>query len=157
MNTTLPFHPNVCLIILNRHRRIFLGERLNNPGEWQLPQGGIDAGSTPSESALREASEELGAPEHLFTIVRQLKATHQYDFPEPVPPYARGVWRGQRQTFWLLNFAGEEGDIDLAAHEAEFRAYQWCSLEQIPLIAAPHRLGGYQGALTEVREFLAVE
>ena len=41
MTTSLPYRPNVGLVLLNRDGRIFAGQRIDNAANaWQMPQGG---------------------------------------------------------------------------------------------------------------------
>ncbi len=139
------------MLVFNTNRKIFLGERLNEPGVWQLPQGGVDESASLPENVLRELEEELGAPADRFVIVKQLKATHEYDW-RTVPAYAVGKWRGQAQTFWLVKFVGKESEIDLNRHTPEFSNWQWSELQDIPAIVEPRRIPGYTAALKEVEE-----
>ena len=38
------YRPNVGMMILNHHKEIFVGKRIDHPSEfWQMPQGGIDS------------------------------------------------------------------------------------------------------------------
>ena len=153
MNDNLPYRPNVCLLIINKEQKLFLGERFGSEGVWQLPQGGVDAGDTAAVAALREAAEELGAAESYFKIVKQLEATHEYDFRN-IPDYAVGKWRGQRQTFWLIEFSGSDEDIDLARHHQEFSSFCWCTPAEVRERAEPVRLPGYLAPLAEFEAFL---
>ena len=44
-------------MLLNRPGEVFVGRRIDMPTgwpAWQMPQGGIDAGETPRQAALRE-------------------------------------------------------------------------------------------------------
>jgi putative (di)nucleoside polyphosphate hydrolase len=151
--TQLPLRPNVCMLVLNSHRRLFLGERLGEPGVWQFPQGGVETSATLEENVLRELEEELGAARQLFSIVRRLKANHQYEFSRP-PQYAVDKWRGQMQSFWLVSFLGKDEDIkldnDKPGAEPEFSAWRWCTLAEVRAQAEPKRLLGYEKALAEV-------
>ncbi|HVH83029.1 MAG TPA: NUDIX domain-containing protein, partial [Steroidobacteraceae bacterium] len=48
-------------MLVNRAGLVFVGRRIDTTEEaWQMPQGGIDAGETPAEAALRELEEETG-------------------------------------------------------------------------------------------------
>ena len=149
----LPLRPNVCLLVLNREGRFFLGERLGEPGHWQFPQGGIIPGSALEENALRELEEELGAHANAFRLIKTLKATHSYEWDSP-PDYARDKWRGQEQRFVLVEFLGEDSQIDLSRHEPEFMNWKWCSLEEIQKLAEPKRMTGYLAPLDEAEKFL---
>jgi putative (di)nucleoside polyphosphate hydrolase len=140
------------MLVYNNKGRLFLGERYGEPGHWQFPQGGAEARFTPRQNVLRELKEELGLHKKHIGKVTQLKSRHEYEWRKP-PAYALNRWRGQRQTFWLVEFLGDDSDINLESHnEQEFRAWRWCSVAEVKRTAAPYRLGGYQGAL---REFLA--
>ena len=56
------YRPCVGIMLLNRSGLVFIGrrrkenipERLRQGYEWQMPQGGIDAGEDPYQAALRE-------------------------------------------------------------------------------------------------------
>ena len=56
----LPWREGVGIVLLNDAGLVFVGERLDRPGVWQMPQGGIDEGEEPSGAALRELAEETG-------------------------------------------------------------------------------------------------
>lgn len=149
IDKNLPLRPNVCMIVLNSEGDIFMGERKGEAGKWQFPQGGVEPGLSLEENVLKELSEEIGAKKSLFRIIRKLKATNDYEFLRP-PDYAKGRWRGQSQSFWLVDFLGEDSDIDLEAHNPEFMDFKWCSLAEVRKIAEPVRLPGYNRALAEI-------
>ena len=149
----LPFRPNVCMLVYNSQGKLFLGERRGEKGHWQFPQGGAESGYTLRENVFRELKEELGLRKRHVGSLKKLRATHQYEWRTP-PGYALGRWRGQRQTFWLVEFIGDDGDIDLADFkEPEFRAWRWCSVSEVRRRAARHRRKGYEKPLREFLEF----
>ena len=50
-------------MLLSRDGLAFIGHRIRMPAglaRWQMPQGGIDTGETPRQTALRELREEVG-------------------------------------------------------------------------------------------------
>ncbi len=154
MSTPLPYRPNVCMLVFNRDGDLFLGERHGEPGVWQFPQGGVDAGQSVEENVARELEEELGAARSCFSIVRQLRATHTYDFVVP-RRYGEETFRGQTQTFWLVEFVGPDTAIRLDTAEPEFMAWGWYSPAEVRRRAEPRRLLGYTAPLDEFLAFWA--
>jgi putative (di)nucleoside polyphosphate hydrolase len=151
--TDLPYRPNVCMFVLSTENKVFVGERSDHRGAWQLPQGGVETGMSLEENVLKELSEELGAPKESFTILKKLSATHTYDFFNP-PSYAVGVWRGQAQTFWLVRFVGKDSSINVQTHEAEFQSYTWIDLSDLEQKVEPHRFEGYKKVIPEIMAYL---
>lgn len=138
------------MLVINQERKIFLGERKGEPGIWQFPQGGVEQEFSLEENVLRELEEELGAKKSKFRIIRKLESTHSYEFKRP-PNYAKGRWRGQTQTFWLVAFEGKDSDFNLDAHQPEFMNFRWCTIEEVRKFTDPIRLPGYEGALSEIK------
>jgi putative (di)nucleoside polyphosphate hydrolase len=133
------YRPNVGAIILNPLNQVFLGERLDSPGSWQIPQGGIDykKNESPVTALWREISEELGLerPQDHMQIVAEHPLWLQYDFPEWVREKGGrlGKYLGQRQKYFLLRFHGKEELITLGKNgKREFSSFKW---ENIDLIA----------------------
>jgi putative (di)nucleoside polyphosphate hydrolase len=141
------------MLVYNRDAHLFLGERHGNPGVWQFPQGGVEPDASLEENVIRELEEELGLQRHVIGTLTKLNATHQYDFAR-IPDYAVGVWRGQAQTFWLVQFLGVDSDIVLDAHAPEFMNWQWCPVDDVRLKAEPRRITGYGPALDEFQALL---
>ena len=143
------------MLVLNRKGEVFLGERLGEPGAWQFPQGGVVTGLTLEENVIKELNEELGAPAHRFRIIKKLNATHDYEFIRP-PDYAKDKWRGQSQSFWLVAFEGDDGEIDLnRSGEPEFMSWCWCPPEAVLQRVQEIRVEGYRKPLAELKEYRA--
>ena len=142
------------MLVINREGKLFLGQRFGEPEVWQFPQGGAEAGLSSEENVLRELNEELGAPSHTFKILKKLNAVHRYDFSD-VPQYAKGVWRGQEQSFWLVEFSGADEELNFELHTPEFMSYRWCNENEVRQLAEPKRLPGYDAPLKEYRQYLA--
>lgn len=169
MNTQLPLRPNVCLIIRNSDRRLFLGERVKPQGHWQMPQGGIKPTQSIEEAAVEEAYEELGAPRELFRLRGVLQYAHSYVW-DRVPHNYQGIFSGQHQRFAVLDFLGTDSDIKVdwcvkdsgagtdqgSASKSddegfcqEFSRWKWCTLQEVMDTCAPMRRKGYRGAFME--------
>ena len=149
----LPYRPNVCMLLHNDAGKLFLGERLGQPGIWQFPQGGVEPGTTPEESVIRELEEECGIQPALIRVELKLATTNTYDFSTP-PAYAVGRWRGQTQTFWVVRFLGHDQEIKLDFHKPEFSNWMWCTPEQVRQRAETKRMVGYEPALKEFENYL---
>jgi putative (di)nucleoside polyphosphate hydrolase len=107
-------------------------ERSDLPGQWQLPQGGLDEGEEPLEAALRELQEETSVPARLVELVAEYPEWLAYELP---PDRRRpGTGRGQVQRWFLLRFRGRDEDIDLsppAGQHQEFTAWRWMELHDL--------------------------
>jgi putative (di)nucleoside polyphosphate hydrolase len=131
---TLPYRPNVGVVLFNQNGEVFVGQRKGTQS-WQLPQGGIDQGEDPAAAVLRELREETGTDK--AEIMGQHPEWLTYDLPEALIGKAwRGRYRGQRQLWFALRFTGTDADIDLTADKhPEFSAWKWVRLAALPDLA----------------------
>lgn len=122
------YRPNVGIILQNPLMQVFWGKRLGQHS-WQFPQGGIKRGETPKEAMFRELWEELGLFENQVQIVGCTDSWLYYDVPENwIRKDLRGIYRGQKQIWFLLKFLGKNKDINLnATNHPEFEAWKWNS------------------------------
>ncbi len=119
-------------MLFGQDGRVFVGNRIDTPGDhWQMPPGGIDAGETPREAALRELHEEVGTDK--AEIIDEYPDWLSYDLP---PELSRRIWggrfRGQKQRWFALRFTGRDSDIHLSRDHAEFEAWRWEDIDRLP-------------------------
>jgi putative (di)nucleoside polyphosphate hydrolase len=154
----LPYRPCVGLLVLNPAGRVFVGRRIDGPEHvdathaWQMPQGGVDPGEDPWPAALRELYEEtnIQSVEKLAEIADWLT----YDIPRDIVGQAwKGKYRGQTQKWFALRFTGDEREIDVAhpagGHEAEFAAWRWVRMQDLPGLIVPFKRKVYERVVQE--------
>jgi putative (di)nucleoside polyphosphate hydrolase len=152
------YRPGVGIVLVNHEDLVFVGRRIDMPEgwpAWQMPQGGIDAGETPMQAALRELYEETGTDK--AEIIAETKEWLHYDLPAPIAATAwGGRYRGQRQKWFLMRFIGDDSDIDLSRHEAEFDAWKWVAPVELPGLIVDFKRPLYLALLDEFRKQLAL-
>ena len=155
-NKELGYRPCVGVMLVNPEGKAFVGKRIDNrEGDWwQMPQGGVDEGEELEKALLREVGEEVGArPEHL-EIVARLPEDLVYDLPPELQGKLwGGRYRGQRQSWFLVRFAGADSDIDLDAHhDPEFCEWRWVDPELLPELIVPFKREVYQAIVAGFRD-----
>ena len=141
---TLPYRPCVGIALFNRDRRVFVGERIDSPGAWQMPQGGIDLGEDIETAFYRELMEETGTDK--ADILRVMDRPLTYDLPPDLQSRLwNGAYRGQSQTWVAALFTGADADINLAAHNPpEFQRWQWVALDDVTNLIVPFKKETYR-------------
>lgn len=125
------FRANVGIVVARADGLVLALERADVPGEWQLPQGGLDEGEEPAHAALRELREETGIDRGRVELIAEHPDWLAYELP---PEHRRPkTGRGQVQRWFLYRFLGADDDIDLGmpGHGTEFRAFHWVDLREL--------------------------
>lgn len=120
------YRPNVGIILTNPLKQVFWGKRCRQHS-WQFPQGGINRGESPRQAMIRELYEELGVKASKINILGRTQDWVYYNVPEHlIRKDLRGIYHGQKQIWFLLEFTGKNSDIDLnLSGHPEFEAWRW--------------------------------
>ncbi len=145
----LPYRPCVGIMLIDRGGRVFVAQRIDSPAAtWQMPQGGIDAGESPRQAALRELREEVGTDK--AEILAESRNWWRYDLPaERVPRLWGGRYRGQEQRWFARRFLGDDADIDIETESPEFNAWRWAEMAELPDIIVPFKRQIYREVIAE--------
>ena len=135
----LPYRPCAGIMLLHRAGLVFVGKRVDQTVEsWQMPQGGIDEGETPSQAALRELKEEIGT--NNAEILREHSEWLNYDLPPHLVGVAlHGRYRGQTQKWFAMRFLGDDDEINLATEHREFAEWKWATIGELPDMIVPFK------------------
>jgi putative (di)nucleoside polyphosphate hydrolase len=155
----LPYRPCVGALVLNHAGRVFIGKRTEGPEHvddthaWQMPQGGVDENEDLYAAALRELHEETGITS--VTRAGEIDDWLTYDIPREIVGQAwKGRFRGQKQKWFAFRFTGDESEIDISGaggHKAEFSAWRWEAIDNLPDLIIPFKRPVYERVVEEFR------
>lgn len=148
MRSELPLRPCVGICLANPAGHVLAGERVDTPGAWQMPQGGIDEGESPLAAAWRELKEESGTDK--AEVIGESRDWYFYDLPADLAPRIwRGRFRGQRQKWYVFRFLGRDQDIDIATAKPEFSDWKWADMAELPDLIVPFKRALYVRLIDE--------
>jgi len=126
-------------MVLNRTGKVFVGMRIDQTVEsWQMPQGGIDPGEEPRQTALRELGEEIGTTKVEF--LREHPHWLSYDLPPRLVGVAwEGRYRGQKLKWFAVRFVGTDADINLRTGHQEFSNWKWVDIDDLLGLIVPFK------------------
>ena len=127
------YRPNVAAILVDGAGRILVGERVDVPGSWQFPQGGLEPAEAPEHGLERELREELSLASTDYTV-EEKRGPYRYLF---AAGRTKKGYRGQEQTYFRLRFFGPGSRINVLTAEPEFRAVRWIEPAEFSLSWLP--------------------
>lgn len=129
------YRDNVAVMVLRHDGRLMFCKCADDDHEWQFPQGGVDAGETRREAMFRELREETGIRPTAVRVTA-VRSGYQYTFPNG--RLKKGVFCGQRQTFFLCALIKPDCEINLnAVVPPEFEEIEWVLPAEFPIERTP--------------------
>lgn len=151
----LPYRPCAGVVLINAEGLVFAGQRIDMPGAWQMPQGGIDEGEDPRGAALRELVEETGVSPDKVEVLAETPGWVHYDLPpELLGKVWKGRYGGQRQKWVLMRFLGDDADIRIDTDHPEFAEWRWMPAEALLENIVPFKRAVYRQVLADFQDWL---
>jgi len=164
----MPYRDCVGTAVFNDKGQVFIArrkpdenseDRSETAAPWQMPQGGIDKGEEPDETALRELFEETSI--RSVELLAEAPGWIYYDLPDEALGIAlKGKYRGQRQRWFAFRFTGDESEIDVVEPgdgnmPAEFDRWRWEELKKLPDLIVPFKREAYLQIVDAFRDIPA--
>lgn len=120
------FRAGVGAVIRNSKGEVLAFERRDKPECWQLPQGGMESGESPTDAVFREIYEETKIERDKLQRISKTTPLLAYELP---PEHRSGkTGRGQAIYWFVFNLTGADDDIDLTGSE-EFKDKKWTTMD----------------------------
>lgn len=147
----LPYRPCVGVMVINPTGAIWVGKRIDNPGNaWQMPQGGIDPDEPPRSAAFRELEEETSIRRDAVTLLAETSDWVNYDLPfDLVPKLWKGRYRGQAQKWFLMRYDGPDTAIRIDTDIPEFSHWAWMEFDEVLNVIVPFKRDVYAAVWKE--------
>ncbi|PZX18887.1 putative (di)nucleoside polyphosphate hydrolase [Palleronia aestuarii] len=156
MSGGLPYRPCAGIVLARADGSVFAGQRIDSAaGAWQMPQGGIDAGESPQQAALRELEEETGITSDLVRVEAETDDWIRYDLPEELLGRLwGGKYGGQMQKWFLMRFEGTDADVGIDTAHPEFSEWAWMRPEVLVERIVPFKRDVYEAVFAAFRSAL---
>ncbi len=150
----LPLRSGVGIVLLNKHNKVFVAKRIDNPSNfWQMPQGGVDPGENFLTAAYRELEEETSIKN--AELIEELDGATVYNLPDRLLGIIwKGKYKGQNQKWFVMRYLGKDHEINLRTKNPEFLDWKWVDLEEITELVVDFKLKVYEEVKKKVRKIL---
>ena len=150
----LPLRSGVGIILLNKHNKVFVAKRIDNPKRfWQMPQGGVDEGEDFLKAAYRELDEETSIKN--VELIKELDGTINYELPDHLLGIIwKGKYRGQKQKWFLMRFVGDDKEINVKTKNPEFLDWKWIDLDLITDVVVDFKHHVYKELKEKVKKLI---
>ncbi|MDX1961095.1 MAG: RNA pyrophosphohydrolase [Leptospiraceae bacterium] len=156
MSKEKPYRKNVGVVVFNSEGKVLTGERLQFPGAWQFPQGGVDKDEDERFAAERELYEEIGVKGG--KIISEYPEWISYEFPKELEMKITQKYRGQIQKWYLYYWDEPIENCNLMIHEQEFSRVKFDIIEKATLEIVPFKKDVYEKIVSffapKISEFL---
>ena len=150
MGSSVHYRLGVGIMLVNSDKRVWVGERLNTPNAWQMPQGGIDPEEAVKDTLFRELYEETGIRASDVELLAEAKDWKTFTWPEELQERLwGGVYRGQRLKWFLLKLNADKDVTNLISHHPEFSSHKWVNVNELTQYIVDFKRAMYEDIIKE--------
>ena len=150
----LPLRSGVGIVVLNNKNQVFVAKRIDNPKNfWQMPQGGVDKGEDFLAAAYRELEEETSIKN--VELIQEIDGTMTYELPDHLLGIVwKGKYKGQKQKWFLMQYLGDDSDINIKTDKPEFLEWKWIDLDMITTVVVNFKLHIYEELKEKIKKII---
>jgi len=144
----------VGIIVINKRKKVFVAKRKDNPiDKWQMPQGGVDLDEKYISAMRRELHEETSIQK--IKVLKEIEGFFEYELPKNlIGKIWKGKYRGQRQKWFIVEFLGDDKEINLNTEKPEFIDWKWISPDELPKVIVDFKRHIYLELLGYIKAFI---
>lgn len=135
------FRAGVVAVVRRADGKVLAFERSDLSGEWQLPQGGLEAGENFRTAAWRELEEETGLTKRDVRLVDEYDGFTAYAWPKSM---RRNDRLGQVHRWFFFEPTGADTDLVPRPDGSEFTAWTWMLPAELIERVVEFRKGPYR-------------
>jgi len=141
------YRAGVGIVVVNERGEVLALERSENPGSWQLPQGGLEEGEEPDDAATRELHEETGLKVGELSLLNSRPLLVAYE----LPPEHRSIKTGRGQVLHWFFYQLEGSNTLIGIGDGkEFRRWKWVRMSDLMLDVVDFRRAAYRQVAEEL-------
>jgi putative (di)nucleoside polyphosphate hydrolase len=149
------FRNCVGIMLINRDKNVWVGERMDHPGAFQMPQGGVEFNEDPRDAALRELCEETSVDPSQVVMLAESADWHYIHWPKEVQAKAwGGKFKGQKQKWYLLQLTTDFDPTNLDVEMPEFSCHKWSHIDTVADMVVPFKRDVYKSIVDEFKVYL---
>ena len=150
----LPMRNGVGIIVINKRKKVFVAKRKDNPiDKWLMPQGGVDLDEKYISAMRRELHEETSIQK--IKVLKEIEGFFEYELPKNlIGKIWKGKYRGQRQKWFIVEFLGDDKEINLNTEKPEFIDWKWISPDDLPKVIVDFKRHIYLELLGYIKAFI---
>ncbi len=105
------------------------------------------------EAAKRELEEETSIKS--VKLVKEIDGYITYELPEHLLGIIwRGKYKGQRQKWFIMEFEGEDNEINIKTKNPEFLDWKWVEIDKITDLVVDFKKDVYSKVKSEIKKIV---